>query len=104
MFLILRLPEDIIWFEPPIVCRWENAAESKLSESTESALELDANKSSVRASEDNRVVIDDFNLLNAPRGLDLYTLLQDFVVPRMPNGYIVKMGTSVVQPRESLEG
>lgn len=47
-----------------------------------------------------RVVIEDFNLLDVPRGLDLYSLLRNFVVPRMPDGYIVKLGVSIVEPRQ----
>lgn len=52
---------------------------------------------------DERHFVEDFNLLDVPRGLDLYSLLRDFVIPRMPDGFIVKMGSVVVEPRRSLD-
>lgn len=95
-----RLPEDIIWFEPPIVCRWESVVESSLAEIPQQETpEKEIHLQPELKNGDERVEIEDFNLLDVPRGLDLYSLLRDFVIPRMPDGYIVKMGNVIVEPR-----
>lgn len=63
------------------------------------APEKDVDSEHNKSEDSERVVIEDFNLLDVPRGLDLYSLLRDFVIPRMPDGYIVKIGNSIVEPR-----
>lgn len=87
-----------------MVCRWESIEETKLAETQ---IEETPEKTIViqpeESSDIERVVVEDFNLLNVPRGLDLYTLLREFVIPRMPDGYIVKIGDAVVQPRNTSE-
>lgn len=99
-----RLTEDIIWFEPPVVCRWESVEESNMSEKNEPKEEAKLDNPCTTAISENRVVIEDFNLLDVPAGLDLFTILGNFVVPRMPDGYIVKMGDREVKSRKTSTG
>lgn len=92
-----------MWFEPPLVCRWEITAETKISEELENGINV-SNKHR-RASKHfhkNRKIISDFNLLDIPSGLDLFCLMQEFVIPRLPNGYTVKVGTIVLERKNSI--
>lgn len=91
-----------MWFEPPTVCRWETAEETKISELLEKKRNLHSAKKK-RGSRKRQPpkIIKDFDLLNMPTGLDLYCLMQEFVVPRLPNGYMVKMGRINVKPPSS---
>lgn len=96
---MFRLPEEVMWFEPPTVCRWETAEETKISELLEKKRNLhSAKKKRAAHKRQPPKVIKDFDLLNMPSGLDLYCLMQEFVVPRLPNGYMVKMGKITVEP------
>lgn len=95
-----RLPEDVMWFEPPSVCRWETVAETKISEELENGFSVEPSRPS-RKILNERKVLDDFNLLNLPRGLNLYALMQDFVVPRLPDGYCVRIGETIVDKKNN---
>lgn len=96
----IKLSEDIVWFEPPIVCRWESHAETLQAEEAErtaKASELDLDLSVpvdalLTLSDDDLIVLHDFDLLHPPAGLDLISLIRLFVVPRMPEGYAVRLG------------
>lgn len=91
-----------MWFEPPSVCRWETAEETKISERMENIFNnVDTSTKLKRRSLKDRKVLEDFNMLNMPCGLDLYCLMQDFVVPRLPNGYEVKVGDTIVSRKSS---
>ncbi|XP_017480615.1 PREDICTED: protein CASC1, partial [Rhagoletis zephyria] len=117
----LELPDSVIWFEPPIVCRWEthfetlesnltdgakpplgNAANAPATSTEATPLSTTTNTSPLRstiasdllvtAAEAVGVVreVTDFDLFNIPRGIDIYGLLQDFVVPRLPPGFCLR--------------
>lgn len=91
-----------MWFEPPSVCRWETAEETKISELMENGFSnVDTSTKIKRRLFKDRKVLEDFNMLNMPCGLDLYCLMQDFVVPRLPNGYEVKVGDALVSRKSS---
>lgn len=91
-----------MWFEPPSVCRWETAEETKISERMENGFSnSDISTKIKRRLLKDRKVLEDFNMLNMPCGLDLYCLMQDFVVPRLPNGYEVRVGDKIVSRKSS---
>lgn len=82
-----------MWLEPPTVCRWETPAETKISEELEkSRLPMDkSSKKNRKSAIKSLKCVNDFDLLNIPYEIDLYSLFQEFVVPRLPNGYTMKM-------------
>ncbi|XP_050328523.1 dynein axonemal intermediate chain 7 [Bactrocera neohumeralis] len=129
----LDLPDSVIWFEPPIVCRWETNFETLESNLTDGAkpplgnavnttatpteatpLSTTTNASPLkgsprfpaklrkRSSQKSTIEteylstvaavreVTDFDLFNIPRGIDIYGLLQDFVVPRLPPGFCLR--------------
>lgn len=106
-----RLPEDVSWFEPPIVCRWETDDEFNEMKLIEEELgkkkvldedeyeEMDEvliekNKKDIAVKKPKSVkrlkVIEDFNLLDIPARIRLQSLFEDFVVPLIPDGYEIK--------------
>lgn len=88
-----------MWFEPPTVCRWEWPHETNLLERKKNR-----KKSKTRAKRKTSVppkIIEDFNLFNIPSGLDMYCIMQEFVVPRLPNGYSIKIDRVVGDRRRS---
>ncbi|KAH8281343.1 hypothetical protein KR018_011457, partial [Drosophila ironensis] len=147
----LQLPDSVIWFEPPVACRWETHVEtlemeladgmkpadaSKKHETGDGDADADATgavsgtaagttatpteatplsthaqpsplKSSPRcparmrsqksdmqgASSQQQVLreINDFDLRCIPSDVDLYGLVKDFVVPRLPQGFCVRL-------------
>ncbi|XP_036232258.2 uncharacterized protein [Bactrocera oleae] len=129
----LDLPDSVIWFEPPIVCRWETnfeTLESNLTDGAKPPLGNAANttatpteatplstttnasplkgsprlpaklrkRSSQKSTMETECLttvgtvreVSDFDLFNIPRGIDIYGLLQDFVVPRLPPGFCLR--------------
>lgn len=105
----IKLSEDIVWFEPPIVCRWESHVETLLAEEAEraaKATELDLDLSGpdndlLTPVDDDLIVLHDFDLLHPPAGLDLRSLIRQFVVPRMPDGFAVRLGGVPVEMASS---
>ncbi|XP_055374487.1 dynein axonemal intermediate chain 7 [Condylostylus longicornis] len=172
----LQLTPDVCWFEPPVVCRWENHAEFEESEKEEplrksyfkinsqpsqsQSISSDVEKNeksnsqmtpvggssqqsprkshsslspqrkvstvSKRDSESRRqsrkpsslyksvrssasvsdkfslpiTEIEDFDMCNIPHDLDIYGLIHDFVVPRLPEGHTIRL--EVESPRKSV--
>lgn len=122
-----RLPDSVIWFEPPIACRWESKIETLESDLTEGVKQpissnsgntTDATplstttnasplkslsprfpasklrkKSSQKSSGSNLPVreINDFDMFKIPSDIDIYGLLKDFIVPRLPQGFSVRL-------------
>lgn len=127
------MPDSVIWFEPPIVCRWETnfeTLESNLTDGAKPPLGNAANttatpteatplstttnasplkgsprlpaklrkRSSQKSTMETECLttvgtvreVSDFDLFNIPRGIDIYGLLQDFVVPRLPPGFCLR--------------
>ncbi|XP_055915568.1 dynein axonemal intermediate chain 7 isoform X2 [Eupeodes corollae] len=135
----VELPNSVIWFEPPIACRWETAEETIQFENEEKLSVPISSTSLVRVqTNDDTLVksgkkgnntlkksnnrkysypynnlnlnlncqlperhITDFNMYNIPNGLDIYGLLEDYVVPRLPEGYSIQMecNTNDVKPK-----
>lgn len=104
------LPKSVLWFEPPVVCRWETIAESQMSETntnTQTPAEAtpvnpSSSRSNVKSlSSQTRSTISiksmplkdiqDFDLFNIPPTTDIYGLVMEFVVPRLPYGYTVRI-------------
>lgn len=79
----LQLPETVFWFEPPIICRWEPIYNQN------------SKKNSVSRIRRRRIppvkVVEDFNLLEVPCNNQLQSLISDFVIPKIPDGYGVKI-------------
>lgn len=112
------LPPHVSWFEPPIVCRFENEEEflemkrydeeeikkkrqddDDLDE-IEEDLESQKTKKSEKeeavkkpAKEKEVKVIEDFNLLLIPKNVNLKPLFEDFVIPMIPDGYEIQFKT-----------
>lgn len=82
-----------MWLEPPTVCRWETPDETKISEQLEKSNVLTdkLTKKKMKSPIKSLKCVNDFDLLNMPSKIDLYSLFQEFVVPRLPNGYTMKM-------------
>ncbi|XP_061401960.1 dynein axonemal intermediate chain 7-like, partial [Musca vetustissima] len=124
------LPDSVIWFEPPIACRWEtqietleadlmdgakpttnsnNTTEATPISTTTNASPLkslsprfplsklgkkSSQKSAVGASGNLPVrEITDFDMFNIPSDIDIYGLVKDFIVPRIPQGFCVRFDT-----------
>lgn len=97
-FPCVSLPDDIIWFEPPTVCRWETVAETEISERIENKSSANGKESTKRlikmVSRQNKpidVTITDFNLLKIPPKIDINFIIKDIIVPRIPDGYTITL-------------
>ncbi|XP_058826018.1 dynein axonemal intermediate chain 7 [Topomyia yanbarensis] len=97
--ITLELPETVFWFEPPIVCRWEQMEETLESEPSFSKY-LEKHKQMVQASKERKAkasrdrrtkYIEDFNILDIPPHVALSSIVSDFVVPKLPENYTVKI-------------
>lgn len=106
------LPSHISWFEPPVVCRFESEEEylqmkrydeEQLKKKKRDDDDLDEVEEEVviqptkkekpvkKPSKDRDVkVVEDFNLLDVPKKVNLKPLFEDFVVPMIPDGYEIK--------------
>lgn len=97
LYLLFSLPEDIIWFEPPTVCRWETVAETEVSEKIENKSSNDQSSAKrpikivSRKTERAQVNITDFNLLRIPPKIDINFIIQEIIVPRLPDGYTISL-------------
>lgn len=102
----LSLPDDIIWFEPPTVCRWETVAETEVSEQIENK---SANGESTqvyqrpvkmvsRKVQPSHVNIVDFNLLRIPSNVDINFIIKEIIVPRLPDGYTIALSEPMYRP------
>lgn len=93
----------MIWFEPPTVCRWETIEETEISEKIENkTTELNKQRSlKMMAKKPCRpeIVIEDFDLLQIPPKIDMNFIIQEIIVPRLPNGYTIAM--SDITPRKN---
>lgn len=92
-----------MWLEPPTVCRWETAEETKISEELErnNLAEEKGGVKKLKSTAKPLKIINNFDLLNMPGDIDLYSLFQEFVVPRLPNGYTMKMRRPSTSRRSS---
>ncbi|XP_029720392.2 dynein axonemal intermediate chain 7 isoform X1 [Aedes albopictus] len=97
--ITLQLPENVFWFEPPIVCRWESKEETLESEPS-FAKYLDKHKQMVQAARERKTksmrdrktkYIEDFNILDVPSHVHLSSIVADFVIPKLPENYSVKI-------------
>ncbi|KRK06910.1 uncharacterized protein Dyak_GE17704, isoform B [Drosophila yakuba] len=146
----LQLPDSVIWFEPPVACRWETNVEtlemeladgmkpedrkphadgeadgtgavsgtaaattatpteatplsthaqpSPLKSSPRCPARMRSQKSDMGGHGESRQQvlreINDFDLRAIPSDVDLYGLVKDFVVPRLPQGFCVRLEQS----------
>uniref|UniRef100_A0A1B0CYM2 Uncharacterized protein n=1 Tax=Phlebotomus papatasi TaxID=29031 RepID=A0A1B0CYM2_PHLPP len=109
--ITVKLPENVLWFEPPIVCRWESpddidvSLEDNNDESGNIFQNLDTNPHPKQhgSKPDSTVIeIPDFNLLCIPSYIDLHALMLDFIVPRLPDGYGVMIENMSGERKSSL--
>ena len=105
------MPENVSWFEPPIVCRWETDEEFnemklieeeqgkkvKLDDDDEEEFDevlIDKKKIDKSVKKQKKVkkvkVIEDFNLLDIPSRVRLQSLFDEFVIPLIPDEYQIK--------------
>lgn len=96
-FFFCSLPEDIIWFEPPTVCRWETVAETEVSEQIENqtvngestVVHQRPIKRVPRKMQPSHMDIVDFDLLHIPSNVDINFIIKEVIVPRLPDGYAI---------------
>lgn len=96
-----------MWFEPPTVCRWETPEETRASEKLENK-----RSESLYAAEEVSAfntmtkkplkIIEDFNLFDIPSSIDLHCVMKEFVVPRLPNGYTIKIQEKNAERKSSV--
>ncbi|XP_035786611.1 protein CASC1-like [Anopheles albimanus] len=95
----VQLPENVFWFEPPIVCRWELKEETlesdpsfaKYLERHEKLLQA-ARERNERSNLDRRTkYVEDFNILDVPQHIPLRAIVTDFVIPKMPDSCSVRI-------------
>lgn len=96
----------MLWFEPPLVCRWEYPEETQMHfEEDQEALGGEAPESLAtectcpkrRKSGGQMKRIPDFNLLNIPATIDMYEVMRNYIMPRLPDGYRIKADAINVQ-------
>lgn len=93
-----------MWFEPPTVCRWETVDETEVSEQIENKPtngQLTKQRSVKMVSkkvERSHVSIVDFNLLKIPSKIDINFIIQDIIVPRLPDGYTIALSEPKCRP------
>lgn len=93
---IHSLPEEIIWFEPPTVCRWETLEETAISEKIENktadALPTIAQPAMKRAANKTaKLTIVDFDLHAIPTTIDIDYIVKEIILPRVPDGYAFQL-------------
>ncbi|XP_075155602.1 uncharacterized protein LOC142228963 [Haematobia irritans] len=138
------LPDSVIWFEPPIACRWETLPETLESNITEGSKPSPPSTTNDNTTEDTPIStttnasplkslsprfasspsklrkkssqksatsignlpireITDFDMFNIPHDIDIYGLVKDFIVPRIPQGFCVRLDTlRLRQAREQI--
>lgn len=97
--ITLQLPENVFWFEPPIVCRWETKEET-LESDPSFAKYLDKHQQMVHAVKQRKTkslrdrktkFIEDFNILDIPSHIHLSSIVVNFIIPKLPESYTVKI-------------
>lgn len=98
----VQLPENVFWFEPPIVCRWE-LKEETLESDPNFAKYLDrlekaqqaARERNERSNLDRRTkYVEDFNILDVPQHIPLRAIVTDFVIPKLPDSCSIKISVA----------
>lgn len=117
------LPDSVSWFEAPIVCRFETEEEFQETKLLEEQMKKktrkdnddeldDAEEEEVNVQETKKKenvirkpakerqvkVVEDFNLLDVPKKINLKPLLEEFVIPMIPDGYEIKF-----EPKKSYD-
>lgn len=89
------------------MCRWETPAETKASEKMdnkkpedEKLIDSPGPKRYVPLKKER--TIHDFDLGKIPSGVDIGCLMKEFVIPRMPDGYTVKIRDKFVRRKSSV--
>lgn len=102
------------WFEPPIVCRFQNEEEFQEMKLFDAEMkkkirkdddeledmeeEVEVNVQEVKkenvmrkpAKERKIKIVEDFNLIDIPKKINLKPLFEEFVIPMLPDGYELK--------------
>lgn len=110
------------WFEPPVVCRFETEEEfqefklfeeqmkKKIRRDDDELDEMDeeevktvheTKKENVirKPTKERKVkIVEDFNLIDVPKKINLQPLFEEFVIPMMPDGYEIKF-----EPKKSYD-
>lgn len=109
------------WFEPPVVCRFETEEEFQEVKLLEEQMKRKARKDedddgdledeevNIQEAKREKVVrkpakerkvkiVEDFNLIDIPRKINLQPLFEEFVIPMIPDGYEIKF-----EPKKSYD-
>ncbi|CRK91757.1 CLUMA_CG005391, isoform A [Clunio marinus] len=113
----IDLPDTVSWFEPPIVCRFESEEEFqevksleeqakqksrkdddvdddielRKDEETEKAKEMKQENVIGKPTKEQKIkIVEDFNLIDIPKKINLQPLFEEFVIPLIPDGYEIK--------------
>lgn len=108
--IYFSLPDSVSWFEPPIVCRFETEDEfeevklldeqmkKKIRKDDDDLEDMEEEEVKVPETKKESVVrkptkerktkiVEDFNLLDIPKKINLQPLFEEFVIPMIPDGY-----------------
>lgn len=81
----IHLPRDVCWWEEPHVCRWESVDENP-DITRQSRIHSDVVKKDEKSVVKPKI-INDFQLTNIPKSVNIYDLTVHDIVPRLPSDY-----------------
>lgn len=110
----ISLPQNIVWWETPIICRWESWEDSKEFQNLPSELQYfnlhydDINSqregllfTNEFPNENKFIVIDDIDLTCPPEGVKLHYYIVNHILPRMTTTY--KFECEIQEEKDQLE-
>lgn len=115
------MPDSVCWFEPPIVCRFETEEEfeevklledlmkKKIRKDDDELEDIEDEEVNVQETKKEKVVrkqakerkikiVEDFNLIDIPKKVNMQPLFEEFVIPMLPDGYEIKF-----EPKKSYD-
>ena len=96
----LQLPENVFWFEPPIVCRFETREETlesdpaflKYLEGNDQVVKATKEKDDKFGQKGKKVnVVEDFDIFNIPPSINLRFLVMNFIMPKLPDNFAIQI-------------
>jgi cancer susceptibility candidate protein 1 len=98
----LQLSENVFWFEPPIVCRFETREETLESDpdflhylgelEKKSKVAADENDKQLGQSRNKKVtVVEDFDVFDIPSSVNLRFLVMNFIMPKLPDNFGIQI-------------
>lgn len=90
--MFFRLNPNVLWIEPPIVCRWETPEETFNAESLYERKRKSNSDSEISLAKDNSgpKKIIDFDIHAIPPEINISWLIREILLPRLPHGYDIE--------------